>query len=132
MANSVFVAQIGVISGNNLTIGQPSLLVSHKLQVTDTTGEITTGNDGFFYWNTRAVFTSPADSQINFTNNGVTVGVGIDVATDAIMKIRTRAQTGYATIDALGYKVSGVAGLATFSGAIASITIVNGLVTAAS
>ena len=108
-------------------------LITHKLQISDTTGEIVTGNDGFFYWNTRAVFTSPADSQINFTNNAVNAGVGIDVATDAIMKIRTRAQTGYATIDALGYKVSGVAGVATFGpAAVASITVAGGIITAIS
>ena len=110
-----------------------TLALTHKLQVTDTTGEVVTGNDGFFYWNTRAVFTSPADSQINFTNNLTTIGAGIDVGTDAIMKIRTRAQTGYATIDALGYKVSGVAGVAAFGpSAVASITVVNGLITAIS
>jgi hypothetical protein len=110
-----------------------TLLVTHKIQVSDATGEIVVGNSGFIYWATQAVFSSPADSQINFTNNATSVGVGIDVGTDAIMKIRTRAQTGYATIDALGYKVSGVAGVATFGpAAVASITVTNGLIVAIS
>lgn len=78
--------------------------------------------------------TAPAGEGIaNLTNSIATSGIGLDLATDAVLKIRTRAQTGYATVDALGYKVSGVAGVAAFGpSAVASLTIVNGIVTAAS
>ncbi len=88
---------------------------------------------GSIFWNNRSILSSPADGQMNVTNIATSSGVGVDVTTDAVMKVRTRAQTGYATVDALGYKVSGVAGVAAFGpSAVASITIVNGIVTAIS
>lgn len=88
---------------------------------------------GFMSWGTtRAAMSSPANSQINFLDNtGVANGVGFDFAVDAVLKIRTRAQTGYATIDALAYQVSGAAGI-DFNGAITNLTVVKGIVTAAS
>ncbi len=88
---------------------------------------------GYVQWVGQTTFKSPADGQLNVMTNVQTAGTGFDVATDAVLKIRTRAQTGYATVDALGYKVSGVAGVAAFGpSAVASITIVNGIVTAIS
>lgn len=75
--------------------------------------------------------TSPANGQMNATNNAGTAGVGVDVNTDGVLKVRTRAQTGYATVDALAYQASGTPGVS-FSGAITNITVVNGIVTAAS
>lgn len=44
-------------------------------------------------------------------NQGETIatGVGLDVATDAVLKVRTRAQSAYATVDALAYLVGGAA-----------------------
>ena len=72
----------------------------------------------------------PADGQTNLTNGAVNAGVGLDVTTDAVMKVRTRAQTGYATIDALGINASGTAGAScTIVGATAHLTVVNGIVT---
>lgn len=61
-----------------------------------------------------------------------TVGVGLNLLTDAVLVLRTRAQTGYATLDCLGLKASGVAGANFGPSAVASLTIVNGIVTAAS
>ncbi len=52
-------------------------------------------------------FFSPADAQLNLTNTGVTAGVGFDVSTDAVLKIRTRAQTGDASLSALSVTTSG-------------------------
>ncbi len=73
-----------------------------------------------------------AAGQVNVTDAS-SHGIGFDVVTDAVMKVRTRAQTGYATVDALGYKVSGVAGVASFGPSpVGSITIVGGIVTAIS
>lgn len=37
--------------------------------------------------------------QATLLNGAQTAGIGIDVATDATLKIRTRAQTGYGTVD---------------------------------
>lgn len=81
---------------------------------------------------TRADMASPADGQINLLTASQVTGVGVDVATDTILKIRTRAQTGYATVDALAYRASGVAGVSFGPSVLTSITIVNGIVTAAS
>jgi len=86
---------------------------------------------GYIQWTGRSVVKSPADGQANLTNQAQSAGVGFDFATDAIFKVRTRAQTGYATVDALAYQASGVAGIS-FSGAVTNITVVNGIVTAAS
>jgi hypothetical protein len=75
---------------------------------------------------------APADGKFNITNNAITQGFGFDTVTDAVCKVRTRAQTGYATVDALGYSVSGVAGASKAAGPVTSITVVNGIVTAIS
>ena len=89
------------------------------------------GTGIIIFGGTRSRLSSPANGQINLTNQLATAGVGLDMATDATLKIRTTAQTGYATVDALAYQVSGVAGVS-FSGAITNLTVVNGIVTAAS
>lgn len=65
-------------------------------------------------------------------NNAASAGFGVDTTTDAVFKLRTRAQTGYATLDCLGLKASGVAGANFGPSVLTSITIVNGIVTAAS
>lgn len=85
-----------------------------------------------YYWNTRTIMTSPANGQVNLTNFAASAGAGLDVATDGVLKVRTRAQNAYAQVDALGYSVSGVAGASKAAGAVASITVVNGIVTAIS
>lgn len=88
---------------------------------------------GFYYWTSRAAFSSPADSQINLTNNAASIGVGFDVASDAVLKVRTRAQSAYAQVDALGYSTGGVAGVTTFGPAgVTSITVKGGIITAIS
>lgn len=72
------------------------------------------GAGGALAWSARSIMRSPANGQINFTNAAENAGTGIDVLTDAILKIRTRAQTGYATVDALAYRVSGAAASGAF------------------
>lgn len=47
---------------------------------------------------TSTIFTNTADGKPNLTNNAASAGAGFDVTTDALLKIRTRAQTGYADI----------------------------------
>jgi len=49
-----------------------------------------------------------AAGQMNLVTGSV--GVGVDFATDTIFKVRTRAQTGYAAVDALSYRINGGAG----------------------
>ncbi len=91
--------------------------------------DIRAGAANFIYFNGRGAFSSPADSQINLTNNQASIGVGIDVGTDTILKVRTRAQTGYATLDCLGLKASGVAGASGTGTTVSQLTVVNGIVT---
>ncbi len=50
---------------------------------------------------------STSDGQIIITNGNATTGVGLDVATDAVLKIRTRAQTSDASISTLNHLASG-------------------------
>ncbi len=79
----------------------------------ETAGNIQSGTNliaaaaSFVYWNTRSVLASPLDGQINVTNNAQTIGVGLDFATDAVLKIRTRAQTGDAALTCAGITASG-------------------------
>lgn len=48
-----------------------------------------------------------ADSQLILQDQNITKGVGLDFGTDAVLKIRTRALTAYATVDALGLRLAG-------------------------
>lgn len=81
--------------------------------VLNAAGTIVSGNNmqcgasAFMTWNGRAAMASPADGQINFDKQSTTIGVGIDVTTDAVLKVRTRAQTGDASITALNASTSG-------------------------
>jgi len=47
------------------------------------------------------ILTGYGTGQLAFTDPTQTVGVGIDVSTDAVLKLRDRAQTGGATLDLL-------------------------------
>jgi len=62
----------------------------------------------YLTWTSRNRIYAPADGQINLTDFATTHGFGFDVATDGVAKIRTRAQTGYATVDALQLNLNGV------------------------
>ncbi len=84
----------------------------------------------FFSWGaTLNRVSAPADGQVNFANFAVNAGVGFDFATDALLKLRTRAQTGYATLDVLGLKASGAAGASGTGTVVSQLTVVNGIVT---
>ncbi len=90
-------------------------------------------NGSGFFWDTRSGLTSPANGQLNVTNQAVDTGVGLDFSTDALLKLRTRAQSGYATLDLLGLKSSGTPGAScNVTGATATLTVVNGIVTSCS
>lgn len=89
------------------------------------TAEIQAGSNmrvagtGIIYWSSRAVMGSPADSQINLTNNAINAGIGIDVSVDGTVKVRNRAQNADGTLTAF---LTGVAGTT----AAAPLTITNG------
>jgi hypothetical protein len=89
-----------------------------------------TGSLGFL---SQTRMNSLIDGQLVLTTNAQTAGVGLDVGSgDAILRLRTRAHTGFATLDCLGLKASGAAGVSFGPAHPASITIVNGIVTACS
>ena len=94
------------------------------------TGNVNVANGSHVSFGSRGDLTSPGDGQLNLTTSATTAGFGLDGATDTVMKVRTRAQTGYATVDALGYRVSGAAGASGTGTVISAITVVNGIITA--
>lgn len=83
-------------------------------------GGITVGSGGGMQWNTRSVLSSPADAQMNLTNVANSAGIGFDVSTDSTVKIRTRAQSGYGTIDVLGIQMSGGTSITTVVAGVAA------------
>lgn len=103
--------------------GVPSLFMG-------TGGNIWSGSTGILGFNSQSRLSSPADSQLNIANNANSAGIGFDVSTDSTLKIRTRAQSGYGTIDILGLKSSGSAGASCTITALTGLTVVNGIVTA--
>lgn len=90
------------------------------------------GSTSTLQWNSSTRLTGVSDGKIIMQNDATTSGAGFDVTTDAVLKLRTRAHTGYATLDCLGLKASGAAGASFGPGLPTSITVVNGIVTAIS
>ncbi len=83
-----------------------------KFSVTDAgnivaLGSISAGAATVIRWTGVASMSSPADGQINLTKNATTTGVGLDVTTDAVLAIRTRAQNADAAITHAAYTHSG-------------------------
>lgn len=67
---------------------------------------VTGGSGGSYFVAGRSGWSSPADGQFVFSNQAVTSGIGADVATDGVLKVRARAMTaGTGTID-YGNKIS--------------------------
>lgn len=72
--------------------------VTSMFSVRAVDGRVTSNSDfvaaasGGFDWAGRSVVKSPADGQINLTNNAENAGAGLDVATDGTLKVRVRAQ----------------------------------------
>ena len=57
-------------------------------------------SSGFITWSGRGGFSMPGDGKLNLTVNANNAGVGFDYTSDAVLKIRTRAQTGDASLTA--------------------------------
>lgn len=72
--------------------------------LTSQAGNFTTGAGAFWIFTGRSVSSSPANGQLNLTNNAPTAGIGLDFATDGLLKIRTRAQSADAAISALTFQ----------------------------
>src|SRR6267143_2998137 len=70
-------------------------------------GNFTFPGSGALIATGRMAGLAPGVSQWNFSDTATTIGVGVDFATDNVLKVRTRAQTGYATVDALAYNAGG-------------------------
>lgn len=68
-----------------------------------------------------------AEAQLNLMNNAITAGIGLDYATDAILKIRTRAQTGDAALSASLYGSSAVSALTITTNTIAPTSLIHQL-----
>ncbi len=147
MANSVFILAGGfTLSGSAITLPVSALTWPLGTTLTESVlGTLSMGGTGTttmsvsqisankFVGAGSRLLTGVGAALMNFTNAAENTGVGLDFSTDAILLVRTRAQTAYATLDALGYKVGGTAGVATFGpSAVASITITGGIVTAIS
>jgi hypothetical protein len=71
---------------------------------------VNVNNNQNISWGSASILSSLGDGQLNLRKNDQTTGTGLDFATTAVLKVRTLAQTGYATVDALGYRINGGAG----------------------
>ena len=60
-------------------------------------------------WNGSSRLVDVSNGKFNLTNEAQTAGVGLDVATDATLKIRTRAQTADAQLSAASVRGNAVA-----------------------
>lgn len=76
----------------------------------------------------------PSDNTGGALNNQLDLGTSTNTVRTGYFGTSVLAKNGGGTgfVDADAYKVGGVAGLASFSGAVTNITVVNGIVTAAS
>lgn len=75
---------------------------------------------------------SNANNQLQLANGNATTGVGLDFTTNNLLLLRNLAFNAYTTLDTLALKASGAAGASFGPSAVASLTTVSGIVTAAS
>lgn len=86
---------------------------------------LTAASGGLMRWLTKTIATSPNDAQVTWTNNAVNAGIGFDISTDGVLKIRTRAQAADATVAALVYQTM-TAVIAAGGGAAPTFTTIGG------
>lgn len=86
--------------------------------------DMNAGAGSFIYWSTKTLLSSPLNGQMNITNQAATAGVGLDVVTDGTLKVRTRAQSGYATVDALAYQINGAGNATSVNKIIKTVTAI--------
>lgn len=103
------------------------------LSVLTSGGQIQVPSNASFSWAGTGFLTAGGSTgTFLWRNVALTAGIGLDVNTDAVLKVRATSLAAYATVDCLGLKASGVAGATFGPSVLTSITIVNGIVTAAS
>lgn len=75
------------------------------------------GASGYIYWLGRSSIMSKANGTLYATNAAETAGVTLDLTTDAVLKVRTRAASADASLTALDITASGLmrAGVYTFA-----------------
>lgn len=119
------------LNGAGYTTG---MVLSSSGSLTITGNELTLPAGGNITFPGRGYITGGATDGIwMFRDAATTHGFALDAHNaDAVMRVRTRDQASYASVDALGYSVSGAAGASKGAGAVTSITVVNGIVTAIS
>lgn len=88
----------------NLTVG--SFAMTGDFTLTGG-GGVTISAGSYYHWNSQTYLTSPADGQMNLNNNAVSAGIGLDFATDSVLKIRTRAQTAFAALSSSSLLING-------------------------
>ncbi len=103
--NGAWAGRLFLTNVGNLTVSG-SLNAGSSLNM-GTTGVFSVGN--------RLRLSAPADGQTLLTNSGQTAGVILDVATDATLKVRTRAGTGDAGLTASTAAFSGPVQLASYT-----------------
>ncbi len=84
--------------------------VSTFLSDVRVTGDLTVSAASRMQFLNRGGFAASGNGLFLFRLQDTVTGFGLDVVTDAVMKVRTRAHTGYATVDALAYRINGGAG----------------------
>jgi hypothetical protein len=106
----VAVGQVFISSGVGLPgVWSTSLTLSGGLNVSGNifgSGDVSMAAASFLFWTGRASLNSIANGKLNVTNNAATVGAGLDVTTDSVLQVRTRAQTGDAAVKAAFYNSS--------------------------
>lgn len=106
------------------------------------TSNVSAGAAGLFYWIGRSTLASPSDGVLTLANNATTDFARLQFGgttsafpslkrSSTALQARLADDSDYAPIAASAYSVGATAG-ASFSGAVTSITVVNGIVTAAS
>jgi hypothetical protein len=71
-------------------------------------GDIGVGPSRFFFWNGRVELTSSADAQLVINDWNLTKGVLLDVNTDAVLRLRNRADSAYAQLSAASVRGNAV------------------------
>ena len=85
-----------------------SAIVARDASGNFSAGVITAGaGNSAFVVDSRLKIGASGDGLMTMSNLAASAGVGFDLTTDVVLKVRNRAQNAYATLDALAYRVSG-------------------------
>ncbi len=96
-----------------------------------TSGSVSVGASQIMRFNTQVVLKGIADGQMNINNFAQSAGVGLDVGTDGVLKVRNRALNADGAITASSGTFSTTLATAAPAGASAGLWKLGSLVTAA-